>query len=551
MDDFFMAHVKATTPLMNPDIVNGLAVKMLPKAKEHLDTVIRSVAKDFVPGLRFKAIENCTAEEELRRVNTKKNDKYVIDIAKSSLYLVKILLAYTDPNKRDPSTGQLCKEEEDLEPVYMFLPYVEEAGSIHISGVRYFISPVQADVVLSFEKNCVFLNLLRAKFSINDDRHTIAANGIYEEHKILWSSIYHVDASTVVSRVPSKPVSTLAHYLFCHKGLKRTFMDYGRCNPEFGTEEITSETHPPTDWIIYKSARQKLRGSRFNFFTPFKVAIRRSEINPAVEGLVAAFFYLLDHFPNAFENISWIDDQRKWKLMLGTIIFGTARQPGNLLESIDDHFKSLDQYLDTIVKYRLESIGVFVEDIYDFFAHAIENYNEWSIKSKENLNSIYDKELSILHYTLVEIVRSINTFYFKLKSASKTADGRSLTTEEINKILKNTIKPRRFFGITDNPSGLSNMAYPGDNKFMKITCNVVPQRSLSSKGNEDIDINDPVNRLHTSFMVNGSHLNLPKNSPIGFRTTSPYAKLDHDNKYVMDIEDKPFLDGVQEIIRRK
>ena len=63
MDNFWMEHVKQTTPRMNPDIANGLAVKMMPKALEHLDAVTRSVAKDFIPGLRYIGFELCTPEE--------------------------------------------------------------------------------------------------------------------------------------------------------------------------------------------------------------------------------------------------------------------------------------------------------------------------------------------------------------------------------------------------------------------------------------------------------------------------------------------------------
>ena len=64
-----MEHVKATTPQMNPDITEGLAVKMLPKALEHLDAVVQSVAKDFIPGLRYIGFERCLPEEELRKTN--------------------------------------------------------------------------------------------------------------------------------------------------------------------------------------------------------------------------------------------------------------------------------------------------------------------------------------------------------------------------------------------------------------------------------------------------------------------------------------------------
>lgn len=546
-----MPHVKADTPKMNPDIVNGLAVKMIPLATRHLTTVTESVAKDFIPGLRFIDFQYCSPEEELRKVNTKKNDKYVIETAKSSLYLVKLRLAYTDPRAIDVRTGKPLNKEEMLDPCYMYLPYVGEAGLLYISGAKYFVSPVLADVVLSFEKDCVFLNLLRAKFSIKDIRHTILKNGIYEEHKVLWSSIYHVDANEIVDRVGTKPVSLLAHYLFCYKGLFGAFKDYANCQPIIGGSEINRETYPPSEWHIYESSKQKLRGSKGQLFSSFKMAVKKQEINETAVGFIAAFFYLLDHFPTSFADVKWINDKVKWRLMLGEIIFGLSKNAGVLIEAIDDHFKSLDQYLDTLVKYKLESIGIFVNNIYDFFAYSIEHYNEWSIKSKENLNSIYDKELSILHYTLQEIVKNINTFYFKLKSASKTADKKPLSKDDLNKILRSTIKPRKIFSIKDSPSGLSTMAYPADNKFAKITCNVVPQKSLSSTGNDDIDINDGVNRLHPSFMAVGSHLNLPKSCPIGYRTLSPYALLDRDNKFVIEESERQYLDHIHEIIRRK
>ena len=551
MDNFWMEHVKQTTPRMNPDIANGLAVKMMPKALEHLDAVTRSVAKDFIPGLRYIGFELCTPEEELRKVNPKKNDKYVIETAKSSLYLTKLKLAYTDPKAVDVRSGKLANVEEELDPCYIYVPYVGPAGRMYLSGAQYFLSPILADVVLSFEKDCIFLNLLRAKFGIRDIRHIVLKNGIHEEHKILWSNIYHVDDSEIIDKIETRPESTLVNYLFCYKGLYNTFKDYAGCTPIIGTKDINEDNYPQSDYVIYESAKQKLKGSKYQIFTPYKVAIKKSELNTSVEGFVAALFYLLDHFPDEFRQIEWLNDSRKWRLILGRIIFGKSRNAGTILEAIDDHFKSLDQYLDTIVKYKLESVNIFVDNIYDFFAHAVHNYKEWSFKSKENLNSIYEKELSVLHYTLSEIVNSINTFYFKLKSTYKTSDKRPLTKEDINKIVRSVIKPKRIFAIKDSPSGLSNMAYPGDNMFMKITPNVIPQKSLSKTGNDEIDIGDPVNFLHESFMAIGSHLNLPKSSPIGYRTLSPYTMLDKDNKFIIDPEEKKYLDNVHEIIRRK
>ena len=551
MDNFFMEHVKQDTPKMNPDVLNGLAVKMFPKAISHLDSIIRSVAKDFIPGLKYQRIELCAPEEELRKVNSKKNDKFVVETAKSSIFLCKLIFTYNDPRAVDLRTGEYINQDVELDPCYVYLPYVGEAGLIFISCARYFASPIHADVVLSFERDCVFLNLLRAKFSIRDIRHTVLNNGIYEEHKVLWSTIYHVDASETTDKVTTKPLSTLAHYLFGYKGLYNTFLEFGKCTPVVGTQDINRDTYPSNEWNIYESSRPKLRGSRGQIYSPIKMAIRKSEVNNTVEGLVVAFFYALDHFPDFFAKADWVDDKIKWRFMLGLVIFGKSRNAGNLIEMIDDHFKSLDQYLDTLVKYKLESIGIYVNDIYQFFAYAIQNYNEWSIKSKENLNSLYDKELSILHYTHSTIVKSINTLYFKMRPASKSSDKRPPTREELNKLIRAVIKPRQVFSIKDAPSALSTMSYSGDNKFIKITSNLIPQRSLSSVGGEDIDIYDPVNRHHPSFMAIGSHMNLPKSSPIGYKTISPYVQLNHDNMFVFDPVEKEFLDHIHEITRRK
>jgi hypothetical protein len=553
MDNFFMQHVKDTTPSMNMDILNGLAVKMIPRSVEQLNNIIESVAKDFIPGLKYKGIEYCSPEEELRKINPKKNDKYVIETAKSSFHLIKILFSYTDPRAIDVRTGRALNKEEMLEPCYTYIPYTEyhTAGMIYISGARYFASPVLADVVLSFEKDCIFLNLLRAKFSIKDTRHRVARNGIHLEYKVLWSSIYHLDPKDTNERIETKPLSTLAHYLFGFMGFYETFQTFGKCRPIVGGKEINHDNYPKDQYYIFESARHKLKGIKNQLFSPIKLAIRHTELNNTTEGLIAAFFYTLDHFPDYFKNVEWIDNKDKWRLMLGYVIFGRSRNAGSVLEMIDDHYKSLNQYLDTIVKYKLELSGIFVDSIYEFFAHAIENYNDWSIKSKENLNSIYNKELSILHYVLKPVVESINMFYFRLKSASKIADKRPITKEDLNKLLRITIKPRKIFGIKKTPSSLTTMSYSGNNKFKKITSNIIPQNSLSSTGSKDVDIYDPMNRLHTSFMAVGSNINLPKSSPIGYKTVSPYVQLDSDNKFIIPEQEREFLENMQEIIRRK
>jgi hypothetical protein len=186
-------------------------------------------------------------------------------------------------------------------------------------GARYFLSPILADVVLSFKKDCIFLNLLRAKFGIRNVRHIVLRNGIHEEHKILWSNIYHIDDSEILDKVETKPESTLVNYLFCVNGLYQTFHKYAGCTPIIGDKEINEDNYPISDYVIFSSAKLKIKGSKISSsFSNIKVAIKKSELNLTSEGLVASLFYLLDHFPEEFKNIEWLNDKRKWSLTFRT-----------------------------------------------------------------------------------------------------------------------------------------------------------------------------------------------------------------------------------------
>ena len=114
-----MKRIKRDTPELNPDITKGLAVKYVPRSEEYIDSVWKAVAKDFPEGLEYKGCSRCTPYEEFYNEPRKKNDRRMVEIARSDIYMMRYDFRY---------------KGVDLPPRYLFLPFTREAGSITLGG---------------------------------------------------------------------------------------------------------------------------------------------------------------------------------------------------------------------------------------------------------------------------------------------------------------------------------------------------------------------------------------------------------------------------------
>lgn len=532
IDQGLMALVRKHTPLMNPDICNGIAVKYIPFSDVYIDSVFKSVSKNFPKGLEYVGFQQCSPYEELREEPKKKNDIRLVDIARSDIYLVKFLFRFNG---------------KDLPPKYIFLPFVGEAGSIILSGSRYFISPVLSDIIISIEHDNVFVRLLRDKFSIRRTPHVMLVDNKRQIVQVPWSSIYHVSKEQSGRQRTTRAKCSLMHYLLCRYGFTETFKMFTGCTPIVGINEITPAKYPESEWIICEST--KLRPSTFmnkHLYQPnlIRVAIPRSQYNPTIETMIGSFFYIIDHFPTRIIP-AYIDNLNIWKILMGRIYFGDSQGEGELHDVINDHIRSLDEYMDTIVVSKLKEIGYNCEDIYQFFSIAIANFNNWLISSNEKANSLYNKELSILYDVLISITTSIFNFHFRLKTLVR----KGLTEKELITHF-NMIKSRRIFMLTRSPAGVSNMSYSGDNKVLKITTTMVPQKNNNVTGNsEDFLITDPSKLLHTSFATVGNYSNLPKSNPIGDGRVNPYQKLSDSGRVSSEIEFPEMMASIEKMIK--
>lgn len=549
MDNFLLSKIVEDTPKINPDIANGLAVKHMAYTDQYVDNVFRAAARDFPKGLEYVSCQRCTPKEEYDFSTGKKNNKRSFDIARSDIYLMKYFFRFN---------GVM------LPPRYLSLPFVSDAGFITLGGSRFVISPVLADKVISLATTSVFIRLLRDKLTFERAPHNIVINGQRELVQVVWSLIYHKPSNLNKVKATVKANCSLVHYLFCKYGFTKTFQMFAKCVPIVGGEDINKENYPEEDWVICESTTIKPKGSMEvpYYGTKIKLAIKKTDFTPFMKSLVAGFFYVVDHFPQRFVpsqynksntwagfTASYLDNTRLWMVLMGHILFSGAVGEGKLYADISEHFESLDEYIDSIVFNKLKDIGYECVDIYHLFAVAIENFNEWLLKAKDNINSMYDKELGILYFVLLGVTSAIFKLHFKLK---KAAAKKPLTEKDITNIMNMILKPGNIYSITSQHNGVSTVSYSGDCKYFEITSMLIPQKTSNKSGaqNDRSALTDPAKRMHVSVAEVGGYLNFTKSDPSGRSQINPHITIDEKFTIVRDPAKIPILDAVQQMLKR-
>jgi hypothetical protein len=536
MDIGLATLIDRSTPRLNPDICNGLAVSHLKHVEEYVDQIFRAAARGFPEGLTYTGCRRCTPKEEFDIVTKKKSTRRTYDTAKSDLVMMQYFFKY---------------KGEDLEPRCMYLPFVGDGGCIYLGGSRFNISPILSDRVISVGVSNIFVRLLRDRLTFERTSHHYMMDDKRETVQVGHASIYHKTAKMRKLRPTIKANCTLMHYLLCKYGFTDTFLKFGNCRPIIGEAEINKNIYPEDEWIICASTQVKPKGCGRGFYEPsnVRVAIRRNEMTPIVRNMLGGFFYVVDHFPSRIRpSLEYVDSKRLWMILLGHINFSGSINEGKLYDDINDHITSLDEYLDSLVILKLKDIGIQVDDIYQLFAIIIENFNDWLLAATDKVASMYDKELSILYYVLYEVSSAIFKLYFKLKAASK----KELTVKEITTTMNMTLRTGLVFSMTRNHGEVSSISSSGDNKAFKITALLIPQSSSSrvSSRKDRAVLNDPSKRLHASIAEVGMYSAMPKSSPDGRARLNGCVQIAPNGVVMRNPKFETLLDGIQDIIRR-
>lgn len=500
-------------------------------AEQYIDRVFDCASKSFPEGLEYCGSTRVSPYEEYREVIRPTYGRHMFELARSDVYL----MAYHFKWQGKP-----------LPPRYLYLPFVGQAGTIHLRGPQHTVSPVIADVALSIAKNGIFIPFMRDKVTFSRLPYHFKANEAIENAYVAWSPI-HRYAADKAGKVGV--TSTLAHYLFCKFGVEETFRMFVGTEVVIGNREITTKNYPESDWVICTTIGIMPKGYKYTHknYTPSTVAlaIRKEHYTELAKSLIAGFFYVADFFPDRM-RAEYCHSTRFWRILMGHVIFRTNASEGKLALDIDIHMRSLDEYVDDMVRDSLAQAKVNCNDIYELFIYIIENISEAMMHA--DLSDMYGKKLMVLRYVLLDITKAIFNLTYKLNANVKKA----LTDRDIIKAMGKYLNRNLIFNLSKGHGEVNIISSPGDNTMFKHTSNVVLQADATTarKSRSRINLNDPSKWLHVSIFELGSILNLPKSEPTGRSRMNPHMLTGSDGTIMRNPEMQPLLDAIQAKIQR-
>lgn len=534
MDSQLSLMIEHDSPRLNAQLADGIATKHLNEVERYVDQVFTLTSKNFPKGLEYCGYVRCSAEEEFKQRTRRRENRCVFDIALSNVFMVKYLFKYMD---------------KELPPTYMYLPYADDAGIIKLGGASFAIAPVLADRVISVGVSNVFIRLLRGKVTFMRNPHSIIIDNQRHSVQITYGLIYNKNDRQKKFETTIRMSSVLPHYLFCKFGIIGTFKKYCGITPVFGTIDTINTTNYPSDeYVICSSTglKPKALGKVFYEATRIRIAIRKDQFTALAKQLVAGFFYVVDHFPGRLQ-LEFIHSTNIWKILLGHILISGKVHEGILHDDMDEHVKSLDEYIDIPVALSLKDIGIEIDNFYDLMIVVMDRFSDWVLEAGDNINSMYNKELSVLYYVMYEITSAIFKLYFKLKAAGNKV----MNEKEVESIFKTYLKTGLIYSITKMHGEISSSSYSGDNKTFKYTTTLVPQadsnRLKSRRSHKSTD--DPSKQLHVSVAEVGGYSHIPKSDPSGRSRLNLFAGIDKKNVIKRDKELIEFLDNIQSMIK--
>lgn len=536
MDEKLFAKIQATKPVMNPYLANGIVTYHMQSqvVEEYISRYIQEVAVNFPPGLSFCGIEHPTPQEayaEIARTSKNKRGRAIYDMAHSDLYLVRL---------------HFRLEKTDIYK-HIFLPYVGEGGTITIRDSKYLISPMVADKALSVGDNQIFTMIGKTKLTFfRVIQHFVVEDGGRVASNVVWSKIYRVgDKKKLICKTSN------VHYIFCKYGFTQAFAHFGGAEVECNTH--FDETRYPRDqWMICASTQIKppSLGNIYYRPTEMKIAIKREHYNLHTAAMIAAFFYVVDHFPDRI-RADEVDDVTTWHTLLGYIIFGDTESEGRIINATQTHLTSVDGYIDSLDRKRYASRGIHIEDFYELLMYLVRQFPELISKSSESLASMYGKELSTWRYILSDIIHGINRVDFDIRKEI-AKPGKVLTPNAVISILQNRLQANLITAINraEHPE-VTSVSSSSDNIIWKLTSNSVLQSNVTGAPTAGKTVKfDMSLALHASIAEISSYPHNAKSEPTGRKFLNMYAECDIEGTFSRKRKFVKLLDSAQEEIKR-
>ena len=431
------------TPHFTKKVVDGAAKEVLKTAPQYLDEIFKSSIKSLSPSipLTYVGYRRMMPDEEFTKIITSDSNKITYDIAISDLYVIEYIFNYNG--------------EEIRKPVY--LPYCERGNLIRISNTYYNFVPILSDTVISPTHKEVFVRLLKDKLTFSRKTANFIVDGKLYIGQIIYTAIVKTNRMGITDNL-GKATSTVSLYMLGEYGFKELMNRYAK-----GVDYIITDQdvdHLRDKYVVYESVKERPSGLKVTAYHGHNVKLlinRKTDMSkyPFLENFIFGFIYTLDLFPDdsqdfiaTYSSNNIKDEKLFWRILLGRIVYSNSFSIDRIVEDMNEHYVSLQYYLDELIAMKLADNGIKVSNFFDLLVVILANFNKWLLTSKEYNSNIGNRYIDILYYAMYDIIIGFNKAILNLnKRGSKKTLGGILSMKEVVKILNDYLKTRAIFGL--------------------------------------------------------------------------------------------------------
>lgn len=545
MNPLLNKFIKDNTPVIDPRIGDGLSYSESSKIPAFIDRVLRINSASFPKGLVYIGLRKATPLEGYRYQTRALNNIRRYDINRNDIRMYVFHFEFNGTPMQK----------------YIYLPFISRHGFMYMNGVKYVVSPVVADGIMTIKPNSIFVKLIKTKLWFERFVSQIVVDGVREYVPIYFSKIHHKESDSNSGGRMIKMKPTLVHYLCCKYGMTKTLELFGFSNVLMvNVDEFKQnpDKYPKEDWVVVESTGKKpARSYAYGLYTPmqylFLVPRQQYENISTAPSVLGTLIYVLEHFPSPKRmNPDTVNNIDSWRLMLGESIRSSDEHYAVIKNAMDKHMISLDEYVDEMVHDDFKRIGFSqIDSVYKLFIFIVQNFNVMvsEVNKIATSNSFYGKQLQVLQFLLFNIVKAINRCYFELNGLrieQERDPNKVIKDDDIRKILGN-IRPEEIMRIKEHAE-IIPVEDPTDLPLLKLGRIVVPQEKSDKlrTSKTSFDVSSPENKLNASLIEVGAALDMAKADPAGRNRINLFVKLSDDLTIIPNEELEPIMSSLRD-----
>lgn len=497
-------------PAFNPVLTDGFHEKEFENGHVWFDRALRSILKNVESrGVFFRKCEPADPKEFIDHLIG--SSRKIFDAHKESLYPVSINIDYKDKG------GQIIPFK-----AFTMLPYTNVYGDIFLRDAFYSAQFVLAERGLPVTKeNSIFVKVLGYKFKIGVEPFNISQ--VFSETGVQTTRSYDTNLAANRFYSPTEarkikdtktPTPLLAWYMFAKMGFSDAMKEYGECDYRLGPlDALISECRPEDRWEIFSRSNSGTNKKQLGDFVAHDTAIAVRNLNAGRKSLstmalqyMCALMFVVDCCSSYFD-IDRIDDPSYWKLIIGRCSVKAGDTDEYILRLIDQHFETINEYLDEDSIKRFAGQSIVVANMFDLFNYIIANRSE--IVQTTNRGTGFHKELASLEFILDSLLTAANNFKYDIKNNSE------INQKKVSQFLSNHFHIKEIDNARN--ANLIQEATPTDNPFVDYVLGCMPQHKvytgMGKQKKGDFDVNDSATFTDASQPFVYSYFRVNKPNP--------------------------------------